>query len=496
MYRRRSVHIARQPRDGDRRFALKGEPSFADASIRISGRQPMLGDAQTVSDQDNEQESRSFDALQGWTTLSSSAELDLPVVPSWDDGWAAPTPATVESNAWDAREPLGAGDATPSTGGFAGWGGLSSTDSSAVSQDLTAWDSPSDAVVAEAPETPWGLDEASEAPVWAAAPTAPLPSVTSSWSGPELEQPVMSTWPTRVIAAVSGQPATDHEVSTDAEPPARKRRGRLADLSAQRNASTTDVSSDPVAHHGPSAHTAVSDADGTALLDPVRTDQVAPLEVFAPLEVPQAAVEMHAAETHVAVEMHAAEVFEAPALEAQTDAATTAVTSRGFFAKRDPLEAASSPRETPKTLRIGAVVSLLVGLGLFGYNVINSRSSDTKPTVATKTPSPVAPSADASTTVAAPPTAPTGEAELVPEQAVDPIFESGPATPSPSIPGGATSADPIFGSDQGVSLLPPSAGLTAASDPLFGPSPTVPAPDGGATAKQELTFDQPGTAGR
>lgn len=548
----------------------------------------MFGDAQTVSDEDNDQESRSFDAPQGWTTLSSPAGLDLPIAPSWDDGWTAPAPATVEPNAWDASEPLGAGADAREPGGFAGWGGLCSTDSSVVSHDLTAWDSPSDAVVAEAPEAPWGLDEAAEAPVWTAdtattpsvsawpslpsppssaasawapgtlpppvdevpepavdrtedgaAPTAPLPSVKSSWSGaepePEPEQPVISSWPTNVIAASPGEPATDDEVSeddslpysgvpfhelaaalaasdrapfaqpipvlappdaiagpaiadaatpsTDAGRPAQKRRGRLAGRSAQRNASTTDVSSDPVAHLGPSAHPAVSDADGTGLLDLVRTVEVAPLEVFAPSEVTQAAVETQEAETQAAVEMQAAEtqaavetqalpVFEAPALEAQTNDATTAVTSGGFFAKRDPREAAS-PRETPKALRIGAIVSLLVGLGLFGYSVVDSRSSDTEPTVATTAPSPVAPNADASTTVATPPAAPTGQAEVAWEQAVD----------------------PIFGSDQDVSSVSPSADFTAASDPLFGPSPTVP-PAGGATAKDELTFDQPGTAGR
>jgi hypothetical protein len=46
----------------------------------------------------------------------------------------------------------------------------------------------------------------------------------------------------------------------------------------------------------------------------------------------------------------------------------------GFFAKKAPTDLDQS-RETPKVLRMAAVASLLVGVGLFGYTVMNGRKS-------------------------------------------------------------------------------------------------------------------------
>ena len=163
----------------------------------------MLGDAQTVSDEDNERESRAFDASPRWSTPSSPAGLGLPIAPSWDDSWATPAAATVEPNGWDA-EPINAGAAAPEPGGFAGWGGLSSTDSSSVSHDLSAWDSPSDAVPAEAPNAPWGLDPAAEdpaaeEPVWCA--EEPV------WRGETGEAPSASPWPSLPVPPSSAASA-------------------------------------------------------------------------------------------------------------------------------------------------------------------------------------------------------------------------------------------------------------------------------------------------
>ena len=628
----------------------------------------MLGDAQTVSDEDNERESLAFDASPRWSTPSSPAGLGLPIAPSWDDSWATPAAATVEPNGWDA-EPINAGAAAPEPGGFAGWGGLSSTDSSPVTHDLSAWDSPSDAVVAGAPNAPWGLDPAAEdppaeEPVWrgetgetpsvsawsslpvppssaasawapgtlpasigeAPEPTdrsedhatlpAPRSSVTTSWFEPEASPSAIDSWPASAVAATTPQLAPEdtfapalevsakstsevagraysgvpfHELAaafaasdqvpvaepvpgvataTPVEPidgdpsiavgsPATKRRGRLAARSWQRNAPTTEVAPDSMARLSPSADTIASAADNTELPGPVgaaplATPAASPLAgslagslaASAPINVVTEKVETEAPpvaeaplpETdalpvdHVATaaadadalpavqapvsETDALPVDQAPVSAAETDvlpvdhlAAASADTDdaagvapkRGFFAKRDPRAVASSPRETPQALRIAAVVSLIVGVGLFGYSVVTSRSSDTTPSVAT-TPTPVPPSAGAPTSAPAPvpplatsslPTAPSGEAGVVPESPVDPIFASDQATPSSSVPASPTAslptapsgetgavpespADPIFGSEPSVTSLSPPAETAISADPIFGPPPTVP----------------------
>ena len=597
----------------------------------------MLGDAQTVSDEDNERESLAFDASPRWSTPSSPAGLGLPIAPSWDDSWATPAAATVEPNGWDA-EPINAGAAAPEPGGFAGWGGLSSTDSSPVTHDLSAWDSPSDAVVAQAPDAPWGLDPSAEdptaeAPVWrgetgetpsvSAWPSLPVPpssaasawapgtlppsiveapettdwsedhatlpaprsSVTTSWFEPEASPSAIDSWPASAMEATTPQlppedtfaPALEvsakstsevaggaysgvpfHELAAafaasdqvpvaepvtgvapatpvkpiDGDPsiavgsPATKRRGRLAARSSQRNAPTTEGTPDSMARVSPSADTIASAADNTALpglvgAEPLATPTAPPLADSAPINVVAEKVETEAqpvAQAPVSAAETVLPVDHLAAASADTDDAAEEAPKRGFFAKRDPRAVASSPRETPQALRIAAVVSLLVGVGLFGYSVVTSRSSDTTPSVAT-TPTPVPPSAGAPTSAPATgpplasaslPTAPSGETGVIPESPVDPIFASDQATPSSSVPASPTAslptapsgetgavpespADPIFGS--GPSVSPPAA-PTISADPIFGPPPTVPSPGSGATGTGELTFDQPGTASR
>lgn len=547
----------------------------------------MLGDAQTVSDEDNERDSRSFDARLGWTTPSSPEGRGLPIAPSWDDGQTAPPAAMVEPNTWEASEQVRA--VAPEPGDFADWGGLSSTDSQPLTHDLSAWDSPSDAAVAEAPAALWGLDQAVEAPVWGAEatttpsvsawPSLPNPpssdasawapgtlaepvgaaeprvewaadhdlpaaappsvasvaselSLTSSWSTPDPEQSPVADWPATVLSAPPIEGASEDESSEDeaphcadsgvpfhelaaafaattqppvAEPlqavatatpiaptaadpstvagaPTPKRRGRLAARSAQRNTPTTEVAPETVSLAIPAADAAVHGADESDLLGQIDADEGAPVAVFAPSEVAEAVVETEALP-----------IVESSASEPDADDSTDAAPRRGFFAKRDPQEAAVSPRETPRVLRIAAVVSLLIGLGLFAYSVVTSRSSDTKPTVSTTAPPQVAPSAEAPTTARAPvapvPAVPADDASIFTDQAPDPIFGSDQTTGSSSVPASAPDADPIFGSDERAPSPSSSADPAPTVNPLFGPPPTAPSPDGAATATDELTFD-------
>ncbi len=542
----------------------------------------MLGDAQTVSDEDNHRVSRPSDAPTGWPPTPSPDGLDHPIGPSWGNGWATMAVEVVEPNVWDAPEPVRADSSASEPGGFAGWSALSSTDQSPVSHDLTAWDSPLDAVVAEAAEAPGDLDPTAEVPVWGAEPsTTPLASAwpslpnppssaASAWApgtltsrlddgtdpdfdhaddvtvaattnlsqtstsfAPTPEQPTIGSWSTGSVAAPAEQHSADDEVSVDeaadlaytgvpfhqlaaalaasdpvpvaqpipasvpASPSAAaataadpstggpntppKRRGRLAARSPQRHVPAVEVEADIAAQLSPPAKP-VATVSGAELAEPVRMS----VDSFA---VPTPA-------EHLAAGSGTDErpVFESSAGDAITDEATESPRSRSFFAKRDPRETAASSRETPKVLRIAAVVSLLIGLGLFGYSVLTSRSSDTKPSDVTTIPAPVGPSADAPTTapvaVATPSATPIGEAETVTELAPDPIFGSAPATPS-----AATAAeDPIFGADRALAPSGTRADPAAAPDPLFGTLPAVPSPDGEAKGTDELTFEQSGTA--
>ena len=538
----------------------------------------MLGDAQTVSDEDNERTSRSFDAPTGWTTPPSPDGLDHPIGPSWGNGWATMAAEVVEPNVWDAPEPVRADPAASEPGGFAGWSGLSSTDQSPVSHDLTAWDSPFDAVVAEAAEAPGDLDPTVEVPLWGAEPSTtpsvsawpslpnPPSSAASAWAPGTLSSPLdeapqaandhaadgavvaaplpmgtatsftptMGSWSPSPDAPGAEHRSTGHEVSVDeaaglaytgvpfhqlaaalaasdpvpvAEPipasvPATpsaaraaaadhatggentppKRRGRLAARSPQRHVPAVEVEADIAAQLSPPAKP-VATVSGAELAEPVRMS----VDSFA---VPTPA-------EHLAAGSGTDErpVFESSAGDAITDEATESPRSRSFFAKRDPRETAASSRETPKVLRIAAVVSLLIGLGLFGYSVLTSRSSDTKPSVATTTPAPVAPGAEAPgtapATVASLPAAPIGDAGTVTELSPDPIFGGAPATPSAP----TSVEDPIFGADRAAASRTP-ADSAAAADPLFGTPPAPPTPDGKATGSGELNFDQPATAGR
>ncbi len=541
----------------------------------------MFGDAQTVSDEDNERAYRSFDAPTGRTTPPSPDDLGLPIAPSWGHGWAPTAAEVIEPSGWDLPEPVRTDPTAPEVGGFAGWGGLSSTDQAPVTQDLTGWDSPFDAVVAEAADAPWDLDPAAETPVWGieaaetpAWPSLPNPpsSAASAWApgtlsvpleedpgaavnhaanatvvaaAPHPEEtstsfappPTMSSWTTSTVATPTERDSSDREVSVDeaaglsysgvpfhelaaalaaseptpvAEPipavaPATlnaaaaadpsmgvtntppKRRGRLAARSAQRNTAPVEVETDVVAQMIPSAEPAADISDEAARAEPVDMDAEAPLA-------------MPTVGEHLVA---GAETDEVPVSESSEDSAGTDEIaelgrSRGFFAKRDPRETASPSRETPKVLRIAAVVSLLIGLGLFGYSVLTSRSSDTKPSVATTTPAPVAPVAPgaeapgtAPVTVASLPAAPIGEAGTVTELSPDPIFGGAPTTPSAP----TSVEDPIFGADRAAASRTP-ADSAAAADPLFGTPPAPPTPDGKATGSGELNFDQPATAGR
>ena len=539
----------------------------------------MLGDAQTVSDEDNHRASRPSDAPTGWPPTQSPDGLDHPIGPSWGNGWATMAAEVVEPNVWDAPEPVRADPAASEPGGFAGWSGLSSTDQSPVSHDLTAWDSPFDAVVAEAAEAPGDLDPTVEVPLWGAEPSTtpsvsawpslpnPPSSAASAWAPGTLSSPLdeapqaandhaadgavvaaplpmgtatsftptMGSWSPSPDAPGAEHRSTGHEVSVDeaaglaytgvpfhqlaaalaasdpvpvAEPipasvPATpsaaraaaadhatggentppKRRGRLAARSPQRHVPAVEVEADVVAHVRSPTDPGANVADDAELAEPVRMNVDSPFAVPTPAE-------------HLAAGSETDElpVFESSAGDAVTDEATESPRSRSFFAKRDPRETAASSRETPKVLRIAAVVSLLIGLGLFGYSVLTSRSSDTKPSDVTTVPAPVAPSAEAPTTapvaVATPSVAPIGEAETVTELAPDPIFGSAPATPS-----AATAAeDPIFGSDRAVASSGAPGDAATTPDPLFGTLPAVPSPDGEANGTDELSFEQSGTA--
>ncbi len=90
----------------------------------------------------------------------------------------------------------------------------------------------------------------------------------------------------------------------------------------------------------------------------------------------------------------------------------------GFFTKKPPSTTEESGRDTPKVLRIAALASLLVGVGLFGYTVVNGRrSTPTAPAVT------IAPPAPTATLAPVPP----GNGTPVSAPAEDPIFGNAPA---------------------------------------------------------------------
>ena len=88
----------------------------------------------------------------------------------------------------------------------------------------------------------------------------------------------------------------------------------------------------------------------------------------------------------------------------------------GFFTKKAPTTAAVDPKDAPKLLRIAALVSLIVGVALFGYTVVNNRKSTPSTPAVTIAPAPEA------TLV---PVAPDGGISVV-DPTPDPIFGDTP----------------------------------------------------------------------
>ncbi len=526
----------------------------------------MLGDAKTISDEDNERGSQSFDAPGDWTTPSSPAGLGREIAPSWDTSWTAETAAPIEPDGWATAEFVTDSATQDEPRGFAGWGGLANTDPDPISHDLSAWDSPTDAVVAEVADAPWGFHATTEAPVWAVGPDveappsawdalpdppsssaaawdpAPLPPNESEepaadWSdeaaasvgtvafsspaaaAPETAEPALSTVPTFEAPAeidqasspaliehsetdlVDEEPTTSETASpepysefTEADPapllePVRKmhapmpvvstanevpaaistpkRRGRLAARSANRSVAVEPEpgTSLAVAHDDVPEPVAVAEMSQPPSVEPaLQPEDTAP------------GADVSLATTALATSIEPLGVDEIVAIEGPSGA------GRSFFAKRDPDETAMSSRESPRVLRIAAVASLLIGLCLFGYSVVASRSSDSNPAVVTT------PAAAAPPTVA--PTVPTASVAEATERAPDPIFGSNDAVGSPiDFAGTPVDVDPIFGSELTGGSPTVSTGATvvveSGSDPTGGPQ-TV---STGATVVVDPVFD-------
>lgn len=588
----------------------------------------MLGDAKTISDEDNERESQSFDAPGQWSTPSSPAGFSPSIAPSWDTSWTADAAAPIESNGWATAERPPDSPPAAESRAFAGWGGFADSDPAPVSQDLSGWDSPSDAVLAEVADQPWGFRATDEAPLWAverdhealASAWAELPDPPSSsavawdpappppeseasvagwaddaaaWADPvafappagespqtaefaESNEPIfpveaagdLASIPTAATleysepeyseaeAVVEGlaasevafhapatevtdedaaplvDPTADFESATAVVPtsddatvpagvPTLKRRGRLAARSAARSTAPVAVELEPV---GPidatlddvADHVATPDSaqphsfgpesqlDDGALADDTSPSDVASAASTEPQNVDAVGADDSPTETALTPSIEPANVADAVAAAVTAAAAPSRKAGRSFFARRVPGDTTTSSGETPKALRIAAVGSLVVGLGLFGFTVITSRSSDTKkPTVVTTPPTPVPQAADSTL-----PTAPVAEATL----AADPIFGSNETVGSPTDLAGATVAtDPIFGSEQTAGSQTVTTGATvvidpvigssdsaSTVDPLFGSSPAVAATVGGATdsADKELAFEKPANPSR
>lgn len=117
------------------------------------------------------------------------------------------------------------------------------------------------------------------------------------------------------------------------------------------------------------------------------------------------------------------------------EAPTRKAAGSGFFAKKLPTEVGEA-RETPKVLRIAALVSLLVGVGLFGYTVVNGRRSTPSQPAITVAPAVV-------TTIA-------------------------PVTGSEGVPVVQPADDPIFGSPEPVAEVPADDGLAFDTAASFG----------------------------
>ena len=586
----------------------------------------MLGDAKTISAEDNKRESQPFDAPGQWSTPSSPAGHGPSIAPSWDTVRNDDAAATIESNGWSTADDPSDTPPAAEPRDFAGWGGLANPDPAPVSQDLSGWDSPSAAVLAEFADDPWGFratdethlraverDQEALPSAWAELPDpassspaawdpAPPPSESeaslvgwtddaAAWAdpvafapfageSPETDEPIfeveaaddVATTPataehseavvkelagsqvafhtpaTEVAdddAAPLGRPTADFESAAAVVPtsddttapavvPTLTRRGRLAARSAARSAgpvameleTPNDAIHDDVANHlatsdSPQPH---SFGPGSQPDDGVPADDASPsgtafgrTDTFEPSNVdeiesaPQAEVAA-SMEPRIVGEVGAGdsptETALTPSIEpANVDDATVAARSRGarrsFFARRAPGDTATSSGETPKALRIAAVVSLVVGLGLFGFSVVTDRSSGSKPTVVT-TPPAAAPQAPDSTL----PTAPVAEATL----AADPIFGANDTFGSPTVRAGVTVApDPIFGSEQtggsqtvttgATVVIDPSVGssdATSTVDPIFGSSTAGAAKVEGVTvpANDELAFEQPAKVSR
>ena len=475
----------------------------------------MLGDAKTFSDDADERRSQSFHAPGEWTTPSSAAGLGPTIAPSWDTAWMADTAAPIEPESWATAELVADSAAETEPRGFAGWGGLASTDPDPVSHEESAWDSPSDAVVAEVTDAPWGFQPITEAPVPAVEPD--VPATPAAWA--ELPDP-----PSSSAAAwdPAPPPPNESEVSVadrSDEGPAGvltpKRRGRLAARSANRSVAPVAVEPEPptpveATHDDVPGDATTAEISQPSSFEPgLQPDDTPPDEVVSspdtelgpdtasPPDAASLADTASPADTELALSVEPLDV------ERVVAAGASSGPGRRFFAKRNPEASALSSNETPKVLRIAAVVSLLVGLGLFGYSVVAGRSSDPKPTVVTTPPTPTLPIAPvAEATVAASPTTDPifGSNETVGSPldlagatvAVDPIFgaadTTGPQTVTTLTTGATVIVDPVFGSNEPAS----------ASDPLFGSSPPVAAKVAGVTvtADDELVFDSPAKTSR
>ncbi len=568
----------------------------------------MLGDAKTVSDEDNERGSRSFAEPGGWTTPSSLAGLGQAIAPSWDDDWTAPDAPTAEPNPWETTELLRDSDQAPEPRGFADWGGLAATNSTPVSHDLSAWDSPSDAVVAEIANAPWSFGPAVETPAWAVeadtepmsstwptlpdppsnsaaawAPAPPLPDAPSNapsnsaeaWApalplpliaeSNELAEPAESAWTNPAMAdgpadsrsPVAPAPLAWSSSQTD-EPPENEASTIAIDtepttvLDEREQSATTPLDGDTGTPEVPFSELASEPTeDDQALLGPVPVvppaigesamddapasgsagakrrgrlaarsakrsvapgpDPAAPVDAAADDEIldPAAIAEPSAHltlypepdphEATLASDDSAFDAAQMASIEPLIVAEATrpplpTTTGRSFFARHEPKDATMSSGETPKVLRIAAVTSLLIGLGLFGFSVVNSRSSDTKPTIAP-------PPATAAPTL---PTAPAAEISVSANPATDPIIRSGETAESVTdFAGAVTNIDPIFGSEDtarsatvstGATVVvdpAPSSSKPTAADPIFGSPAAVATKVAGVgvSGDDELSFD-------
>lgn len=466
----------------------------------------------------------------GWPTAEHLPDLPPATEPPAFVGWgglANPDPAAVspDLSGWDSPS-----DAVLAVVADASWGFRPTAEAPlwTVEPDREA----SESAWAELPDPP-----SSSAAAWD---RTPCPPVEAEQNAPDVAFPAPATAfaeanPAPLVDPIGEFQSTipvvltsDNETAS-AGVPTRKRRGHLATRSAARSAAPvatelesvtpidathdalpdqlatadfpqpTSVENELQAEDTAPGHT--SPASDTAFMAPIE-----PLNDAAPADDPSpsdtafvAPIEPLNVEQAVAAtpsDTASATPIEGLNVEQAVTATPSRKAGRSFFAKRAPGDATMSSRETPKVLRIGAVVSLLVGIGLFGTTVITSRSSDTRPTVVT---TPAAP-------VSTPATAP------VVETTDDPILGSSDTVGSPNDFAGATVApDPIFGSDETVSsqtvttgatvVIDPvfgSGGSPSTVDPLFGSSPAEAANAGEVTASANdgLSFERPAAVSR